>query len=83
VLVAFGANDLSVIGEVPDEVLQRALSLHTAASGAATSRTAIIHEVAWQYEISFVASGAPAALGSHSVPPGTYADRFATDAKRW
>jgi uncharacterized protein with GYD domain len=36
---AFGADDLIVIGEVPDEVAAAALGVHTAASGAAVSRT--------------------------------------------
>jgi uncharacterized protein with GYD domain len=36
---AFGPDDLVVIGEVPDEVAAAALSVRTAASGAATSRT--------------------------------------------
>ena len=36
---AFGAHDLIVIGEVPDEVAAAALSVRTAASGAAVSRT--------------------------------------------
>ncbi|AEF39902.1 GYD domain-containing protein [Hoyosella subflava] len=36
---AFGAEDLYVIGDVPDEVAAAALSLRTAASGAASSLT--------------------------------------------
>ncbi|TSD95996.1 GYD domain-containing protein [Skermania sp. ID1734] len=36
---AFGVDDLVVIGEVPDEVAAAALSIRTAASGAAVSRT--------------------------------------------
>ena len=36
---AFGPDDLVVIGEVPDEVAAAALSVRTAASGAAVSRT--------------------------------------------
>jgi len=36
---AFGHHDLIVIGEVPDEVAAAALSVRTAASGAAVSRT--------------------------------------------
>ena len=36
---AFGDHDLVVIGEVPDEVAAAALSVRTAASGAAVSRT--------------------------------------------
>jgi uncharacterized protein with GYD domain len=36
---AFGPHDLIVIGEVPDEVAAAALSIRTAASGAAVSKT--------------------------------------------
>jgi uncharacterized protein with GYD domain len=36
---AFGPDDLIVIGEVPDDVAAAALSVRTAASGAAVSRT--------------------------------------------
>jgi len=36
---AFGATDLFVIGEVPDEVAAAALSLRTAAAGGARSQT--------------------------------------------
>jgi uncharacterized protein with GYD domain len=36
---AFGATDLYVIGEVPDEVAAVALSLRTAAAGGARSQT--------------------------------------------
>lgn len=36
---AFGADDLYVIGEVPDEVAAATLSLRTAATGAARSQT--------------------------------------------
>jgi uncharacterized protein with GYD domain len=36
---AFGADDLYVIGEVPDEVAAATLSLRTAAAGAARSQT--------------------------------------------
>jgi uncharacterized protein with GYD domain len=36
---AFGPDDLIVIGDVPDEVAAAALSVRTAASGAAVSRT--------------------------------------------
>ena len=36
---AFGPHDLVVIGEVPDDVAAAALSVRTAASGAAVSRT--------------------------------------------
>ncbi|MCW4355581.1 GYD domain-containing protein [Hoyosella sp. YIM 151337] len=36
---AFGTDDLYVIGDVPDEVAAAALSVRTAASGGATSRT--------------------------------------------
>jgi len=39
---AFGDDDLIVIGEVPDEVAAAALSVRTAASGAAMSRTVIL-----------------------------------------
>lgn len=39
---AFGPDDLVVIGEVPDEVAAAALSLRTAASGAAVSRTTVL-----------------------------------------
>lgn len=39
---AFGGDDLIVIGEVPDEVDAAALSLTTAASGAARSRTTVL-----------------------------------------
>ena len=37
----FGADDLMVIGEVPDDVAAAALSVRTAASGAAVSRTVL------------------------------------------
>jgi uncharacterized protein with GYD domain len=36
---AFGPHDLIVIGEVPDDVAAAAMSVRTAASGAAVSRT--------------------------------------------
>ena len=36
---AFGPHDLIVIGDVPDEVAAAALSVRTAASGGAVSRT--------------------------------------------
>jgi uncharacterized protein with GYD domain len=36
---AFGADDLIVVGEVPDEIAAAAMSVRTAASGAAVSRT--------------------------------------------
>ena len=36
---AFGPDDLIVIGEVPDQVAAAALSVRTAASGGAVSRT--------------------------------------------
>jgi uncharacterized protein with GYD domain len=39
---AFGDDDLIVIGEVPDEVAAAALSMRTAASGAAMSRTVVL-----------------------------------------
>jgi uncharacterized protein with GYD domain len=39
---AFGPDDLIVIGEVPDEVAAAALSVRTAASGAAVSRTMLL-----------------------------------------
>jgi len=38
----FGADDLMVIGEVPDDVAAAALSVRTAASGAAVSRTVLL-----------------------------------------
>jgi uncharacterized protein with GYD domain len=39
---AFGADDLIVIGELPDNVAAAALALETAASGAARSRTVVL-----------------------------------------
>lgn len=39
---AFGPHDLVVLGEVPDDVAAAALSLRTAASGAAISRTTVL-----------------------------------------
>jgi uncharacterized protein with GYD domain len=39
---AFGTDDLFVIGDVPDEVAAAALSLRTAASGAARSQTTLL-----------------------------------------
>jgi uncharacterized protein with GYD domain len=39
---AFGTDDLIVIGELPDNVSAAALSLQTAASGAARSRTVVL-----------------------------------------
>jgi uncharacterized protein with GYD domain len=39
---AFGPDDLIVIGEVPDEIAAAALSVRTAASGAAVSRTVLL-----------------------------------------
>jgi uncharacterized protein with GYD domain len=39
---AFGSADLVVIGELPDEVAAAALSVRTAASGAASSRTLVL-----------------------------------------
>lgn len=39
---AFGPHDLVVVGEVPDDVAAAALSLRTAASGAAISRTTVL-----------------------------------------
>jgi uncharacterized protein with GYD domain len=39
---AFGDADLYVIGELPDDVAAAALSLRTAASGAARSRTVVL-----------------------------------------
>ena len=39
---AFGATDLYVIGELPDEVAAASLSLRTAASGAARSQTVVL-----------------------------------------
>jgi uncharacterized protein with GYD domain len=38
----FGVDDLIVIGDVPDEVAAAALSVRTAASGGAISRTVIL-----------------------------------------
>ena len=39
---AFGATDLYVIGEVPDDVAAASLSLRTAATGAARSQTVVL-----------------------------------------
>lgn len=39
---AFGPDDLIVIGDVPDETAAAALSLRTAASGAAVSRSVVL-----------------------------------------
>lgn len=39
---AFGPADLVVIGELPDDAAAAALSVRTAASGAATSRTIVL-----------------------------------------
>jgi uncharacterized protein with GYD domain len=39
---AFGATDLYVIGDVPDEVAAASLSLRTAVAGAARSQTVVL-----------------------------------------
>ena len=39
---AFGADDLIVIGELPDNATAAAFSLHTAESGAARSRATVL-----------------------------------------
>jgi uncharacterized protein with GYD domain len=39
---AFGATDLYVIGEVPDEVAAASLTLRTSAAGAARSQTVVL-----------------------------------------
>jgi uncharacterized protein with GYD domain len=39
---AFGATDLYVIGEVPDDVAAASLSLRTAVAGAARSQTVVL-----------------------------------------